>query len=145
MIWFPPEFRGWRGISTMKEASTEWPPVLVAEDCPCVSQLLKLFLEDAGYQVSTAESVAEAVEIARRRPIRLLVSDFRLQDGTAWELMHRLSEVRPVRGIVISGYSDQICKDKSAEAGFSEYLVKPVEQDELVSAVGKLLEEQIRS
>lgn len=128
------------GQPVMDEHSTDRPHVLIAEDCPDVSQMMKVFLEGAGYRVDVAESVAEGVDVAKRTPVGLVVSDFRLQDGTAWELIRRLREMQPVRGIVVSGYSDQVYKDKSKEAGFSEYLVKPVEQDELVAAVDRVLD-----
>jgi DNA-binding NtrC family response regulator len=113
--------------------------ILVAEDSSCVADLLRLFLQGEGYQVSTAESVADALEITRRSPVQLLVSDFRLKDGTACELMRELSKRQPISGVIISGYSDPLYRDQSKEAGFSEYLVKPVERDDLVTAVARAL------
>jgi CheY-like chemotaxis protein len=130
----------------MARSTTNRPCVLVAEDCPCVLELLKLYLEQAGYHVNTAESVAEALDMAQKTPIDLIVSDLRLKDGTAWQLMSGLSAIRPTPGIVISGYSDTIHRDLSKRAGFSEYLVKPIEQEQLVEAADRLLgaRQQIR-
>lgn len=113
--------------------------ILLAEDHASVAEMIKLTLESSGYKVRVADSVAGAVKMARQVPVDLLLSDLRLPDGTGWDLMGRLREVGPIRGIAMSGYSDEVYVQKSKSAGFVEHLVKPVDETVLLAAVRKVL------
>lgn len=113
--------------------------ILLAEDNPAVSEMLRLFLEGSGYRVTVAPTVQQAVAVAAAEPIDLLLSDFRLKDGTGWQLIEQLKAVRPVPGVMLSGYSDKFYIDKSKTVGFSHYLVKPVDEDELLQTVREAL------
>lgn len=115
--------------------------ILLAEDNAAISEMLRLFLEGAGYSVSIAPTVQQAVDIAERQKIDLLLSDFRLKDGTGWQLMEKLAARRPVPGVMLSGYSDSFYIQKSKAAGFSHYLVKPVEEDQLIAAIQEAVSE----
>jgi len=113
--------------------------VLVVEDSENIGQLLKTCLEEQGYRVTIATSLAEALEAANADPVHLLLSDLRLNDGMSWDLLARL---RPrVPGIVISGYVDEEHVARSKAAGFAQYLVKPVEPERVVAVVRELLNE----
>jgi len=101
--------------------------------------MIKLSLESRGLKVHQAAGVAQGAQIAARESIDLLLSDLRLADGMGWDLMAKLREVRPVPGIMMSGYSDDVYRRKAKEAGFQEYLVKPVDEEVLCDRVAKLL------
>lgn len=113
--------------------------ILLAEDNPDIAELIKITLESRGYCVSAAEGVMEAASIAEQRPVDLLISDVRLKDGTGWELMSRLRQSSTVQGIAMSGYSGQDFIEESRAAGFSDYLLKPVEESTLLDCVARLL------
>lgn len=113
--------------------------LLVVEDNESVSEMLTISLENHGYHVRTAGSVAKALEIAQSWPVDLVVSDLQLNDGTGWDLMSKLKEVRSVCGIVLSGYSESTYQQQSKAAGFSEHLVKPVNDDQLIETIERLV------
>jgi PAS domain S-box-containing protein len=114
--------------------------ILLAEDSSLIADVLKIALEEYGFAVSVAESVAQAVELAREAPPDLVVSDLRLKDGTGWEMLARVRERHAVPAIMMSGYADQAHRAESRKAGFSEYLVKPVDPDLLCQRVVQMLE-----
>jgi PAS domain S-box-containing protein len=118
--------------------------VLLAEDSRNVSEIMKDALEEGGYQVSVAESLAEAARIAGESSVDVLVSDLRLKDGMGWDLLARLREKQPVPAIVISGYADEVYVTRSKAAGFAEYLVKPVDTDDVLASLGRVLNTRLR-
>ncbi len=113
--------------------------ILLAEDSHHVADLLKQCLERKGYDVSVVASVATGIQVAGSKPVHLVLSDLRLADGMGWELMTRLGEHAPVPGIMMSGYEDHVYREKAKQVGFAEYLVKPVDPDELCEHVAQLL------
>jgi DNA-binding response OmpR family regulator len=113
------------------------PHVLVAEDNLSVAELLKTCLEDRGYRVSLADSLKDGIALAEAEPVDLVVSDLRLKDGMGWDLLTRMGTRVP--GIVMSGYMDDEHVKRSRAAGFSEYLVKPIDTDQLLNVVHDLL------
>jgi CheY-like chemotaxis protein len=119
--------------------------ILLAEDHQSIAEMLKMTLENDGYDVSVADSVNDAVTIARKKPIDLLLSDLRLRDGTGWELMGRLRQVQHVPGIAMSGYSDKAYIEQSKSAGFTAHLVKPLDDEVLLTTVRRVLADSIPS
>lgn len=116
--------------------------VLVAEDSRHLSEMLKEVLEHNGYRVSVAGSIGEALAIARDSRVDLLLSDLRLKDGLAWHLLSELRKRQALPAILMSGYADEVYVTRSKSAGFSEYLVKPVDPEELLRAVRQALQQQ---
>jgi CheY-like chemotaxis protein len=116
--------------------------ILLAEDNKAVCEMLRMFLEGGGFRVIAVPTVQQALTVARQQPINLLLSDFRLQDGTAWELNKELQKIQAVPAVMLSGYSDNIYIERSKAAGFSEYLVKPVDEDQLLTVVRDVLARQ---
>jgi DNA-binding response OmpR family regulator len=113
------------------------PHVLVAEDNQNVAELLKTCLEDRGYRVSLADSLKDGIALAEAEPVDLVLSDLRLKDGMGWDLLTGMATRVPA--IVMSGYMDDEHVRRSKAAGFAEYLVKPVDTDELLNVVHDLL------
>ncbi len=117
--------------------------LLLAEDNASISEMLKVVLESEGYRVSVAASVAEALAHASEKRVDLLVSDLRLQDGTGWDLLSRLQTGQRVPGLMMSGYSDSVYVNRSKAVGFAEFLVKPVDTDELLGSIRRILAESV--
>ena len=99
--------------------------LLVEDDQPSLRVLARL-LQQRGCEVTTAISVASALEAGARGDFDLLVSDIGLPDGTGLDLMRQLREVRPVRGIALSGFGLDADLQRSLDAGFLAHLTKPV-------------------
>jgi CheY-like chemotaxis protein len=107
-------------------------------------------LRRAGFQVTAARSLAQALaetEAARKtidqsgrtRPVRLVISDLGLPDGTGYDLMRKLRADLKLRGIALSGFGMEEDVRHAEEAGFSRHLTKPVDFEILLSAIRELL------
>jgi two-component system CheB/CheR fusion protein len=135
-----------------REASEERPPqasgalpaqarearVLIVEDNADTARVLGRLLTARGYTVRITGSVAEAVTVLAE-PFDMIISDVGLPDGTGYDLMRRAREIRPIRGIAMSGYGMEEDVVKSREAGFAEHLVKPVDVIQIDEAIRRLL------
>jgi PAS domain S-box-containing protein len=115
--------------------------ILLVEDNNDTSRAMQVLLERKGYTVTIARSVEAALEQSREKTFDLVVSDIGLPDGDGFEVIQRMNEIRPTRGVAISGFGMDEDRRRSIEAGFNAHLVKPVNFDELSRIVRKLLTE----
>lgn len=113
--------------------------LLLAEDHPDTLRALVRLLSLAGFAVLPTNGVAGAVAIAEKEPFDLVVSDLGLADGDGYELMRRISSVREVPGIAMSGYGMEEDVRRSRDAGFSEHLVKPIHVPQLIEAIQRVI------
>ena len=111
--------------------------LLLVEDHEATREVLCRLLSRAGYQVTTASSVASARETAERADFDLVVSDVGLPDGTGIELMEVLHARYGLRGIALTGYGMEEDQRRTREVGFVEHLVKPVDFAQLRRAIDR--------
>jgi CheY-like chemotaxis protein len=112
--------------------------LLLVEDHRDTGTVMKRLLQQAGYQVDLANSIKEALALAMNNPYRLLLSDIGLPDGSGLELMRKLRESMPIRGIALSGFGMEDDIRRSKEAGFSDHITKPVDIHHLVEQLARL-------
>jgi DNA-binding response OmpR family regulator len=95
-------------------------------------------LERAGYEVTVANTISAAREIAARQQLDLVISDVGLPDGSGLELMRELHEKERLTGIALSGFGTDEDTAASRAAGFAEHLTKPVDWERLRSAIERV-------
>jgi signal transduction histidine kinase len=124
--------------------------LLLVEDHPDTAHVMARMLRRAGFHVTAASTMAQAVaetEAARKtvddsgrtRPVRLVISDLGLPDGSGCDLMRQLRSEYRLRGIALSGFGMEEDVKQAEEAGFSRHLTKPVDFDLLLSTIRELL------
>ena len=109
---------------------TDAPPsdfrrVLLVEDNPDTLRVLERLMTRAGWEVRSADSVAQAIAASAQDQFDILVSDIGLPDGSGLDVMRRLG--RRVRGIALSGYGMDEDIARSREAGFDAHITKPID------------------
>ena len=109
--------------------------ILVVEDNKNTLRSLKLLLTSLHYDVTTAQTLHEAVDLARERQFDLLLSDIGLPDGNGFDLLSAIRERQSIHGIAVTGHGDDEDVRKSHEVGFLHHLVKPVSVDLLQAAI----------
>jgi PAS domain S-box-containing protein len=121
-----------QGVSAHRGSET----VLLVEDEPAMLRVAAEMLTTLGYTVLTAASAAEAIGIAERRDIDLLVTDLVMPGTNGRELAERLLGMRPgLPRVFISGYPDEtISAQYPVETG-AHFLAKPFSLDELASTL----------
>jgi DNA-binding response OmpR family regulator len=114
--------------------------LLVVDDEPKTVELVRLYLERAGYSVRTAYDGRQAVELARARRPDLVVLDLMLPYLDGLDVCHVLfEEVGRVPVIMLTARSTEADKIVGLETGADDYVTKPFSPRELVARVKAVL------
>ena len=127
-------------MSNQSPLSADPPPlrVLLVDDHADTADLLRMLLVRRGFQVTTARSVATALAAAESAPIDVLVSDIGLADGSGCDLLRQLRALSPLPAIALSGRDREADVQNARDAGFDEYLGKPLGIVQLVEALRRV-------
>jgi CheY-like chemotaxis protein len=111
------------------------PLALIIEDDPSSAKLLKLYLTEAGFTVEVAHDGEVGFEKAKTFRPAVITLDILMPRVDGWDFLTRLkadSRTASIPVVVLSIVDD---RGKGFALGASEYLVKPVDRDELIRAV----------
>jgi DNA-binding NtrC family response regulator len=110
--------------------------VLIVDDDAVVRSAAERVLSEAGLPVSSAASVADALEHPDRARCRVVLCDLKLPDGSGLEVLRHLRAERPDLPFVITtGYATPATLARAADAGATILLPKPFDEEELLAAV----------
>jgi DNA-binding response OmpR family regulator len=113
--------------------------ILCIDDHEDTSEMLRLLLIQEDYEVATAVTMQQALELATSEEFNLYVFDKNLPDGNGIDLCAKLNEVTPgVPCIVYTGDAYDIHKSEALAAGVDAYVAKP-NIDALIDNVRRLL------
>jgi two-component system, OmpR family, KDP operon response regulator KdpE len=107
--------------------------VLVIDDEPQILRALRINLRVRQYEVHTAGSAGEALELAAKHPPDLVILDLGLPDLDGVEVIHGLRGWTEAPIIVLSGRADSTNKVEALDAGADDYVTKPFAMDELLA------------
>jgi DNA-binding response OmpR family regulator len=109
--------------------------LLVVEDDIVSLCALARLLTRAGHEVTTAVNLAEARAAAAAHTFDFAICDLGLPDGSGLDLMPQLREHHGLRAIALSGHSDEEHRRQARDAGFVDYLAKPVDIADILRAI----------
>ena len=118
------------------------PLVMVVDDHADTRDMLRFAIEARGCRVVEASDGEQAVRLAENMLPDLILMDTGLQavDGyMATERIRKLESHHRMAVIFLSGYAQPEARDKALAAGGDDYLIKPVNLEELDQALGKYL------
>jgi DNA-binding response OmpR family regulator len=114
--------------------------ILHVDDHQDTRLMMAALLQDCGYGVMTAGSVAEGLELAKEITFDLYILDVRLPDGTGVELCQKLRTLRPgVPILYYSAYGNEADHQTALAACGDAYLKKPVSITEIENLIAKML------
>ncbi len=110
--------------------------LLIVEDDKPFLQRLASAMQSRGFAVTTAESVAEGLQQVDQAPPAFAVVDMRLGDGNGLDVISALKRSRPdARAIILTGYGNIATAVNAVKLGAVDYLAKPVDADDVVTAL----------
>src|SRR5215468_7011076 len=110
--------------------------LLIVEDDKSFLQRLARAMEGRGFNVTTAESVADGLTQLESASPAFAVVDMRLEDGNGLDVISALKRRRPeARGIILTGYGNIATAVNAVKLGAVDYLAKPVDADDVVAAL----------
>lgn len=115
--------------------------VLVVDDDPMQLTLLSTLLRPLGFDVSTASNAATGLALARTISPDVCLLDLTLPDQSGWELAKSLRTLQKstMKIIMISADAHQYKPGGDGQAAHDKFLVKPLELELLIDAIGALL------
>jgi two-component system response regulator RegA len=109
--------------------------ILVDDDRAFVLRLARA-MEGRGFEVRTAHSVAEGMDLIRQKAPAFAVVDMRLEDGNGLDVIAELAKARPdARTIVLTGYGNIATAVSAVKLGAVDYLAKPADADDVTDAL----------
>jgi DNA-binding response OmpR family regulator len=114
--------------------------ILIVDDDDSVRGLLRRVLAEEGYEVEIAADGAQAVEIASRTKIDLVLLDLNLPAQSGWETFERLTRADPgLAVIIITARTGQLITAQGA--GVAALLEKPLDFPTLLRTISLVLTE----
>jgi CheY-like chemotaxis protein len=110
--------------------------VLIIDDELSIRVLVRMILEDDGYEVLEAETGQQGLGLVEETPPDLVLLDIRLPDMDGWDVLRRLRErPSPPRVVIMSAHSSAPTLERAKREGITGYIVKPFRHSELLEVV----------
>ena len=115
--------------------------ILIVEDDADTRDNLRDILELDGHRIDEAATAAEALDREDWSAYATILLDRKLPDGTAADLLPRLRRLAPTSAvIVVTGHADVDGAIEALRQGAIDYLLKPIDPDELRARLGRIAE-----
>ena len=109
--------------------------ILVVEDDRKIAKVVKVYLEGEGFRVFTAEKGKEALDIALKESLSLVILDLMLPDMSGEEICQELKEIGDFPVIMLTAKSSEEERVAGFGLGADDYVVKPFSPRELMARV----------
>lgn len=114
--------------------------ILVVDDDSTFCIMLKTFLSKNGFDVKEAFSFDEAVRLIHANGFDVLLTDFRLPEGSGMELLAEAKQKSSETIVILmTGYADIRIAVSAIKKGAYEYVTKPINPDEILLTINNAL------
>src|ERR1043166_264523 len=116
--------------------------VVLVDDSISVRKFVGRMLEKAGYRVKLAADGLEALEIVTQTRCDLVVTDLEMPRTNGYELLSHLrqdAQTRNIPRLRVLAQAGAKHRDRAIKEGAAAFLTKPVQEDQFIAAVGKLI------
>lgn len=120
-------------------------PILVVDDDESIRSVMYQVLTDDGYAVTVADSGEEALDIFRENPFPVVFTDISMGGMSGLMLLQELKRLAPeVQVIIITSHASLDSAIAAMRDGALDYLAKPFDDLDLISAVANRTRERVR-
>jgi diguanylate cyclase (GGDEF)-like protein len=134
-----PEVRAPAALEPQKAAR---PRVLMADDQTELLMLMKEMVQDAGFEVFTASDGAEALKAVFETNPDIIVLDYNMPRKNGLEVAQDLKNnplFAHIPIMIVTAFGEKSAKLKGLGMGIDDYLIKPVDADELIARIRMIL------
>ncbi|WP_195429525.1 response regulator [Clostridium sp. D46t1_190503_E9] len=122
---------------------------LIVDDEPFIRQGLRVLIDWSkyGYEVvDESENGLNAIEKIKEKEIDLVITDIKMPKMDGLELIEYVSKniKREINFIVLSGFCEFEYARKAIKYNVEDYILKPIQRDELINSLGKIRERYVR-
>ena len=119
------------------------PVVLVVDDEPGIVDSLQKILERESLRVLTAGSGGEALDLVRREPVSVLITDLMMPGMSGIDLLKASRSVSPeTETVLMTAYGTVENAVEAMKQGAYDFVTKPIKRAHLLRVVGKALEKR---
>jgi DNA-binding response OmpR family regulator len=113
--------------------------ILVIDDDPATTELLKLILTPHGFEVFSAHSGEEGIQLTHDKSPDVIILDLMMPGMDGWEVCRRLRAFCQTPILVLSALDAPGQVAAALDAGADDYLVKPASSGLLVARLNMLI------
>ena len=113
--------------------------LLVVDDDPNICDMLKLYFENEGYKVKTANDGVDGVSAFKLYEPDLVLLDIMMPKKDGWQVCREIREISSKPIIMISAKGDVFDKVLGLELGADDFIVKPFDMKELSARIKAVL------
>ena len=116
--------------------------ILVVDDDAVTRRVLQHYLGRAGFQVITAQKGRDAIKLAKRELPQLIILDVVMPGMDGWTVLKSIQEsevTSTIPVLMLSGNAELVIKEESFNSGAQALLVKPINPEQLIMVVRRLL------
>lgn len=120
--------------------------VLIIEDNPDNLELLRYLLNAFGYQTLTAEDGLQGVARATDSIPDLVLCDLQMPGIDGLEVARRLrldDRTRHLPLVAVTAFARDDDRERALQAGFDHYMSKPIEPEQFLALVGRILQKDV--
>lgn len=109
--------------------------ILIVEDDGNIRELLRLYLEREGYEITEATNGEEGVELWRKINPDMILLDVMMPIMDGWQVCKIIRKESKVPIIIMTAKGETFDKVNGLEMGADDYIVKPLEMREVIARV----------
>ena len=109
--------------------------ILIVDDDPNISQLVKLYLVKEGFDVEEAASGTAALTMFRTSAPNLMLLDIMLPGMDGWQVCREVRKVSNIPIIMMTAKDETFDKVLGLELGADDYIVKPFDMKEVLARI----------
>ncbi|RYY37078.1 MAG: sigma-54-dependent Fis family transcriptional regulator [Sphingobacteriaceae bacterium] len=114
--------------------------ILIVEDDATLLQILEGFLHKNGYVTESAANLKTGTKLLSQNTYDILLLDYRLPDGNGLDVLaHARHSGIETPAVIMTSFNDVRTAVRAMQAGAFDYIIKPVNPDELLSTIKKAL------
>jgi len=113
--------------------------LLIVDDDPNICDLLKLYFENEGYKVKTANDGVEGLQSFKIYDPDIVLLDIMMPKKDGWQVCREIREISPKPVIMITAKGEVFDKVLGLELGADDFIVKPFDMKELSARIKAVL------
>jgi DNA-binding response OmpR family regulator len=113
--------------------------ILIVDDDPAMTDLLKLLLQPASATIFSANSGIEGIRLVKLKTPDIILLDLMMPEMDGWQVCKQVREFSKVPILVLSALDNPSMVATALDSGADDYLIKPVASGILLAHINKLM------